>query len=90
MDLQETIQNAISNLNSGQLDNEAQVKQAVILPVLRGLGWNDFDPRAVKAEYPVPSGSVDYALLHREDPLVFIEAKRLGGINLKGEEQLFN
>ncbi len=90
MDLNETIQNAISNLNSGQLDNEAQVKQAVILPVLRALGWDYSDPSDLKPEYPVPSGSVDYALIYRGNPLVFIEAKRLGGIGLKGEEQLFN
>ena len=40
-------------------------------------------------EYPVPSGSVDYALFNHGKPLVFIEAKRLGGIGLKGEDQLF-
>ncbi len=51
----------------------------VILPVLRALGWDDADPEAFKPEFSVDCGLVDYALLYRGRPLVFIEAKLTGG-----------
>ena len=34
-------------------------------------------------------GKVDYALLDGRIPLVFIEAKRIGAVDVGGEEQLF-
>ena len=89
MNLEQTIQVATSRLHSGALDNEAQVKQAVILPILRALDWDDTDPESFRPEYSVHRGSVDYALLDRGKPMVFIEAKRIGGLDAGGEEQLF-
>lgn len=93
MDLHKTLELAIDNLASNQLRNEAQVKSAVILPVLRALGWNDANPNSVLPEYEVPKeqskGYVDYALLGRRGPLVFVEAKRIGGIDVNAETQLF-
>ena len=89
MDLEETLRLAVRNLRSDRLENEAQVKQAVILPILRALGWDDADPVSFKPEYAVGRGLVDYALLDRGKPLVFIEAKRTGAISADGEEQLF-
>ena len=69
---------------------EAQVKLAVIQPILRALDWDDSDPDEFDPEFPVPEGNVDYALLRAPDsPLVFIEAKRPGGVDVKAEEQLF-
>lgn len=65
MNLEQTIQVATSRLHSGGLDNEAQVKQAVILPILRALDWDDTDPESFRPEYSVHRGSVDYALLDR-------------------------
>ena len=69
--------------------NEADVKQFVILPILRALAWDDSDPLMIRPEYSAGPGLVDYALLHDGQPLVFIEAKRLGNMDDKGEEQLF-
>ena len=89
MNLKETLEIVIDRLRSGQLDNEAQVKQAVILPVLRALGWDDTDPQAFKPEYSVGHGFVDYALLDHRKPLIFIEAKRVGSMDTGGEQQLF-
>ena len=40
-------------------------------------------------EFSVDNGRVDYALLRRGGPLVFIEAKGLGSVDIKGEEQVF-
>ena len=89
MSLEQTLKTAVGRLCSGQLDNEAQVKQAVILPVLRTLDWDDTDPEAFKPEYSVGRGMVDYALLDRSKPLIFVEAKRIGALDAGGEEQLF-
>jgi hypothetical protein len=58
--------------------SEDQVKQAIILPILRGLGWNPNDPYEVWPEYHV---GVDYALSIDNTPKIFIEAKN-------GAEQL--
>ena len=89
MDLEATLRTAVRNLRSDRLENEAQVKQAVILPVLRALGWDDADPASFRPEYAVGRGLVDYALLDRGKPRVFIEAKRTGAISPDGEAQLF-
>ena len=89
MSLEQTLKLVINRLRSGHLDNEAQVKQAIILPVLRALGWDDTDPEAFKPEYSAGQGYVDYALLDYNKPLIFIEAKRVGAMDAGGEQQLF-
>lgn len=89
MDTEQALKKAVGRLQSGRLDNEAQVKQAVILPVLRALGWDDTDPEAFRPEYRAGKGLVDYALLDRGKPLVFIEAKQPGNLNASAENQLF-
>ena len=90
MSIETALHLAIDRLLSGRLENEAQVKQSVILPVLRALDWDDTDPKSFKPEYRVDGGFVDYALLEDEvRPLVFIEAKRMGNLDISGEAQLF-
>lgn len=92
MELLEVLKIAIGHIRSGALTSEAKVKLAVILPILRALGWNDSDPAEVAPEFDLPDGKVDYALIRKSDntPLVFIEAKRLGLADEKGEKQLFD
>ena len=93
LSLEQTLRNAAGHIGAGRLENEAQVKQAAILPVLRALDWDDGDPESFRPEYPVAGRWVDYALLDRDRdrprPLVFIEAKRIGAVGAGGEEQLF-
>lgn len=89
MDLQNTLTTVANRLQSGNLTKEAHVKQAVILPVLRELNWDDTNPNEFIPEYSVNQGSVDYALLNNRNPYVFIEAKNLGCLDDKGEDQLF-
>lgn len=89
--LEETLKDAVKRIRSGRLQNEAQVKQSVIVPILRGLDWDDTAPWEFVPEFPVDNGRVDYALCGRNHrPMVFVEAKRLGGANYSSsEEQLF-
>lgn len=88
MSLEEVLRIAVERFNPEM--TEAQVKLAFIQPILRALDWDDSDPNEFDPEFPVPEGNVDYALLRAPDsPLVFIEAKRPGGVDVKAEEQLF-
>ena len=90
MSLDKVLKKAVEHIHSGSLENEAQVKQAVILPILRALDWDDSDPAEFVPEFSAGNGRVDYALLRSGGgPLVFIEAKGLGGVDAKGEEQVF-
>ena len=66
------------------VNNEANTIQFLIMPMLRGLGWDDDDPAQVIREYK-PAGrrpfrqamAVDIALLDHGVAKVFVEAKRL-------------
>ena len=90
MSLEQILRMAVERIRSRSLENEAQVKQAIILPILRALDWDDTDPSEFKPEFSVDKGWVDYALLPEgSGPLVFIEAKGLGRVDIAGEEQLF-
>ncbi len=60
--MKEVLKKAVEHILSDRLDNEAQVKQAVILPILRALDWDDANPAEFVPEFPVDSGRVDYAL----------------------------
>ena len=59
---------------------EQDTKAALIVPVLRALGWDTEDLEDVKLEYKrLPSDNpVDYALFLLREPRLFIEAKALG------------
>ena len=92
MSLEQSLQLAVQNIRSGRLTQEAQVKQSVIVPILRALDWIDTNPSEFITEFPVPpDGRVDYALCvgPTQNPLVFIEAKRLGNVDYRAEGQLF-
>ena len=41
MIFEQILKDATERIRSGLLKNEAQVKQAVIVPILRGLDWDD-------------------------------------------------
>ena len=91
MTLEATLKTAISRLRSEELENEAEVRLAVVEPILRALNWDAAtDSRSIKPEYSVGHGRVDYALLCPDRPQVFIEAKRRGGLDARAEEQLFD
>ncbi len=89
--LTDVLKQVSDRMSSGDLRNEAQIKQAVILPVLRALGWDDADPSQFRPELRIDKqGYVDYALFDQDSrPLVFLEAKYQGKLTPSGEEQLF-
>ena len=64
----------------GQGIGEQDTKAALIVPILRALGWDTEDLEAVKLEYKrkPADNPVDYALVLLRQPRLFIEAKALG------------
>ena len=90
MALKEHIDNVRDRLKNKEYPNEQAVRQGIVDPVLKNLGWPLEDTQIVYPEYTVGSGKVDYALRdpQSKNPRVFIEAKQVG--NIEGaEEQLF-
>jgi len=63
----------------GSRIGEQDTKAALIVPVLRALGWDVEDLDEVKLEYKrrAAANPVDYALLLQREPVLFIEAKAL-------------
>ena len=70
--------------------DEARIKQAIILPILRGLGWDMDNPDEVWPEYSVKERWVDYALLTGTTAKVFIEAKKGSEPLERHQEQLLD
>ncbi len=90
MGLEDALRRARETLASGALTNEAQVRSAVIAPLLNALDWDPADPSQWLAEHAVGTGSVDDALFGPNgSALVFVEAKRQGNLSVKAEDQLF-
>lgn len=89
MTLKKHIDDIRKRLEQNIFKSETAVRQGIVDPLLRSLGWPTDNTLIVFPEYPVGSGHVDYALCHPSStPRVFIEAKQVG--NIKGaEEQLF-
>lgn len=89
MTLKEHIEDIRRRLEQKIFKSETAVRQGIVDPLLRRLGWPTDDTQTVFPEYTVGSGRVDYALCHpTSTPRVFIETKQVG--NIEGaEEQLF-
>lgn len=88
MALRERIDNARELIQSGRLVNEAAVSSGVVLPILDALGWPAFDPSIVAPEYGVANRRVDFALLTKGTPAVFVEVKQPGQAD-GADRQLF-
>ena len=81
-DLEDALVTVRDRIERHQRENigEQDTKAALIVPVLRALGWDVEDLEDVKLEYRRrPSDNpVDYALFLLRTPRLFIEAKALG------------
>jgi len=58
--------------------NEANTKQAFILPLFKALGWNIYDTAEVSLEENASAGRVDFAFKINNVARFYVEAKRLG------------
>ena len=89
MALKKHIDDIRNELERRQFMNETAVRQGIIDPLLKELGWPTSKTQVVFPEYPVDGGKVDYALCHPSArPRIFIEAKQVGKLD-GAERQLF-
>lgn len=58
-------------------ENEMAVREQIINPILRQLGWNPEDPEYVQPNVTMGDGVPDYTLMVEGKPFLFIEAKKL-------------
>lgn len=86
MNLKETIEllNNVISENSELIKNEESTKQFLVLPLLKGLGYDTYSPQEVTPEFTADfhkkNEKVDYAISINGQPRIFIEAK---SINMK-------
>jgi hypothetical protein len=90
VDLAATIVRVRQALDGRRLSSEAAVRQAVILPILRALGWDDLDPDRVTPEYDLGKRRVDLALsAFGTQRSVLIELKGPNPTVAEDQKQLF-
>lgn len=70
--------------------DEAQTKQALILPLLQFLGWNPFDVDEITPEFPVETKKIDFCLRINNISEFFIEVKKAGEDLERHEKQLLD
>jgi hypothetical protein len=74
---------------SGMKLNEEQTKNTLILPFIKSLGYDIFNPFEVKAEFTSDIGTkkgerIDYAIMRGDKPAILIECKPRGDCLDKG------
>ena len=57
--------------------NEMAVRDQIVNPILRALGWNPENPEEVQPNISTEEGIPDYSLLKNGKKVLFIEAKKL-------------
>ncbi|WP_053432833.1 type I restriction endonuclease [Sporosarcina globispora] len=94
MNLRETLEmlNKVVNDNRDLIKNEESTKQFLILPFLRGLGYDTYSPQEVTPEFTVDfhkkNEKVDYAISINGEPKIFLEAKSIQSRISKNAPQL--
>ena len=73
----ETLQERIRMRGSFIGDYESRTRVSLIDPMLCALGWDVSDPDLVHIEPRTADGWADYALMNRNTPVIFVEAKKL-------------
>ena len=91
MKLQTLINKIREDLDSAKICTEAEVRQGIVEPLLRCLGWPTRETLVVCPEYPINKKNVDFALCQPDtEPVVFVEIKGVGKIDSENaEQQLF-
>jgi predicted type IV restriction endonuclease len=94
MNLKETLEmlNKVINDDRDLIKNEESTKQFLILPLLRGLGYDTYSPKEVTPEFTADfhkkNEKVDYAISINGDPKIFVEAKAMNSKIVKNAPQL--
>ena len=92
LELVETLRNRIDEHRHALSGNEMLTRYALIDPVLRELGWDTSDPATIVPEDTsgLGRGRPDYVLLADTQPVMVVEAKKLGSGLQQGANQAVN
>src|SRR5260370_10677904 len=89
MGLAATVESIAGLIRANSYRNETDVREAIVNRVLQELGWQVYDPTAVRREFAVDKRKVDYAVFAgANSPSVFIEVKAPTAGD-EGDRQLF-
>lgn len=94
MNLKETLEtlNKVVGEHQELIKNEESTKQFLILPLLRGLGYDTYSPQEVNPEFTADfhkkNEKVDYAISINGEPKIFVEAKSINSPITKSAPQL--
>ncbi|MEK4030748.1 type I restriction endonuclease [Pseudobacillus sp. FSL P4-0506] len=94
MNLKETLEmlNKVATDNKDLIKNEESTKQFLILPLLRGLGYDTYSPQEVTPEFTADfhkkNEKVDYAIFINGELKIFLEAKPVTSKITKSAPQL--
>ncbi|WP_110926758.1 type I restriction endonuclease [Bacillus massiliglaciei] len=94
MNLKDTLEmlNKVISDSRDLIKNEESTKQFLILPLLRGLGYDTYSPQEVTPEFTADflkkKEKVDYAIFLNNTPSIFVEAKPMNQPITKSAPQL--
>ena len=87
--MEDIIRDIQTKIQQNRFPNEASISQGIVLRIIRALGWNVDDIDVVWPEFSTGTQRADFALCHPAGkPLVLIEVKQSGTMNVQAEEQL--
>lgn len=68
----------IKKFRSFYEQNEQAVREQIVNPILRNLGWNPENPEEVQPNISTEEGVPDYSLIKNGEKILLVEAKKLG------------
>lgn len=83
----ESIQRRVKDFRTLYERTEMAVRDQIVTPILRALGWNSEDPGEVQPEISTEEGRPDYALIKNGKKKLFIEAKKLS-VDIEQKEHM--
>ena len=78
--LKETVDIALERMKkyrSFYEQNEMAIRDQIVNPILRSLGWNPENPEEVQPNISTEEGAPDYSLIKEGKKVLFVEAKKL-------------
>ncbi len=81
----EPIVEKIKKFRSLYEQNEMAVRDQIVNPILRNLGWNPENPEEVQPNVSTEEGVPDYSLIKNRKKILFVEAKKLS-VDLEQKE----
>lgn len=73
-----SIADKIKKFRSLYEQNEMAVRDQIVNPILRNLGWDPENPEEVQPNVYIEEGVPDYSLFKNGKKILFVEAKKLG------------